>query len=329
MIIDKKEIEIPKYDYDIFLQVLEYIYTGTAIIKDDTVNHLLTCSDKYGVPDLRNACFDYLVNTLDKNSVCKILQDSKKGLLEFDTTELIKKCLIYLEEHSSEVFSSDNFLDFDEETVVTLFGSHKICIEEIEIFKTMIKWGKKRCKKRDESDLKEVLKNLVLLIKYPFIESDDLIKIVKPYSIVPLDIYIKAHEYNSSPKSFQFCEEYIYQYRSQSFIGSSLISTQASIQLIKWINEKKKKNWQLIFKASRDGFDVGSFHRICDYIGETVVVIQSKSGHIFGGYNPENWTSTNSYTSNDKTFLFKLADDKGKNFLQINTTSGKGNSSYG
>jgi hypothetical protein len=162
---DKKEVIIEKYSFDIFLQVVSYLYTGSAVIKDDNVHKILVCADKYGVSDLRNACFDFLVNTLDKNSVCKTLQESKKGLYEFDTTELVKKCINYLEEHSSDVFNTEQFLEFDFETVLSLFKSSKICIEEINIFKTMIKWGKKQCKQRDYSDLKEVLGELILQIR--------------------------------------------------------------------------------------------------------------------------------------------------------------------
>jgi len=150
-------------------------------------------------------------------------------------------------------------------------------------------------------------------------------------NLVPIKIYIKAQEYNASPKSFQFSEEISFQGRAKAFIGSSLVNSVSSLQLLKWIGNKdsKKNSWEIIYKASSDGFDTATFHTKCDYKGETVTVIQSKSGHIFGGYNPENWTISSTYTSNDKTFLFQLADDKGKNIIKVPTSTGKGSSTYG
>jgi hypothetical protein len=48
-----------------------------------------------------------------------------------------------------------------------------------------------------------------------------------------------------------------------------------------------------------------------------------------GGYNPESWTSNNTFTSNEKTFLFQLGNDKGRNLYQIPSTSGKSSYAYG
>ncbi len=115
------------------------------------------------------------------------------------------------------------------------------------------------------------------------IEPDDLIKVIKPTGLVPIDLYINAHEFISSPKSFQFSEDTQFQGRSIAFIGTTLINTQSSVQLLKWIGNKGKgRSWEIIYKASKDGFDNATFHTKCDYKGETITVIQSKSGHIFG-----------------------------------------------
>jgi hypothetical protein len=114
-------------------------------------------------------------------------------------------------------------------------------------------------------------------------DSNDLINIVKPTELVPMELYINAHEFLASPKSFQFSEDIQFQGRSIAFVGTTLITTQSSVQLLKWIGSKgKSKTWELIYKASQDGFDNGTFHSKCDFKGETITVIQSKTGHIFG-----------------------------------------------
>jgi len=50
--------------------------------------------------------------------------------------------------------------------------------------------------------------------------------------------------------------------------------------------------FQLIHRASQDGFNVKNFHKNCDNKGPTVVVIKvQNSGEIVGGYNPLEWRS--------------------------------------
>lgn len=48
----------------------------------------------------------------------------------------------------------------------------------------------------------------------------------------------------------------------------------------------------LIYRGSRDGFLSKNFHNKCDYKGETLSIIKSTKGYIFGGYTKINWDST-------------------------------------
>jgi hypothetical protein len=43
---------------------------------------------------------------------------------------------------------------------------------------------------------------------------------------------------------------------------------------------------ELAFDANRDGWNAKSFHEKLDKRGPAVVLCKSKSGGIFGGYNP-------------------------------------------
>ena len=53
-----------------------------------------------------------------------------------------------------------------------------------------------------------------------------------------------------------------------------------------------KENSQLVFlyRASKDGFKGEDFHKFCDKKGETVMMIKTTEGHIFGGYTDIDWT---------------------------------------
>jgi hypothetical protein len=61
---------------------------------------------------------------------------------------------------------------------------------------------------------------------------------------------------------------------------------------LKILNEMCKfseyKKWDLIYRASRDGFDSYSFHRKCDFIPNTLCII-STFDSIFGGFSSLCW----------------------------------------
>jgi len=67
-----------------------------------------------------------------------------------------------------------------------------------------------------------------------------------------------------------------------------------------------KKMGGVLYKASRDGDSASEFHSACDNKGPTVVIVQTTSGAIFGGYTDVSWTSSNTYVSSTTSFLFQL-----------------------
>jgi BTB/POZ domain-containing protein KCTD9 len=56
------------------------------------------------------------------------------------------------------------------------------------------------------------------------------------------------------------------------------------------------QKWNLIYRASRDGFETAKFHSNCDNITNTLIVIKSSHGNIFGGYTEQTWNFNDSYS---------------------------------
>ena len=86
------------------------------------------------------------------------------------------------------------------------------------------------------------------------------------------------------------------------FAGSTLMEDKNKTKLLSWLNSKSE--WRLIYKASRDGFRATDFHRCCDNKGETVSVIRTTGGYLFGGYTDIPWTSTAEWKASAQSFLF-------------------------
>ncbi|CAF4188122.1 unnamed protein product, partial [Rotaria sordida] len=66
------------------------------------------------------------------------------------------------------------------------------------------------------------------------------------------------------------------------------------------------QRWELIYKASRDGFGANAFHSCCNNQGPTMTIVQSNNNYLFGGYTSIPWTSDGSYKNDTTAFLFTL-----------------------
>ncbi|CAF3963093.1 unnamed protein product, partial [Rotaria magnacalcarata] len=69
---------------------------------------------------------------------------------------------------------------------------------------------------------------------------------------------------------------------------------------------KYNARWKLIYKATRDGFRATDFHYHCNDQSDTISIIQSKNGYIFGGYASLPWNSANAFIKDTKAFIFTL-----------------------
>jgi len=76
----------------------------------------------------------------------------------------------------------------------------------------------------------------------------------------------------------------------------------------------------LLFQASKDGDDVSTFHRQCDNRGPSVIIVETKSGNMFGGYTYANWSSSAGYSVSTGAFLFRLRPSK-RRYDQRNTST--------
>ena len=66
------------------------------------------------------------------------------------------------------------------------------------------------------------------------------------------------------------------------------------------------KQFELIYRATRDGFQADSFHARCDYRPSTLTIIKTTKGHVFGGYTSVAWDSTSDDKDDPHAFIFSL-----------------------
>ena len=65
--------------------------------------------------------------------------------------------------------------------------------------------------------------------------------------------------------------------------------------------------FDLLYRASRDGFNSNAFHELCDNHENTILVVKSTTGYVFGGFTTQTWNredlKQNIYKNDSKAFL--------------------------
>ena len=70
------------------------------------------------------------------------------------------------------------------------------------------------------------------------------------------------------------------------------------------------KELECVYKGSKDGWSAIDFHKCVDGKGSSLVVGLSRSGQVFGGFNPLGWRSTDDYYNSNAAFLWFAQGDK-------------------
>ena len=98
-------------------------------------------------------------------------------------------------------------------------------------------------------------------------------------------------------------------------ITSKILDTYVDIFLLKnWLNINNNFNklikTKILYRLSKDGESVDTFHKLCDNITPTLVLVETAGGRKFGGYTTCVWSQTKGSKKDGKTFLFSFDEKK-------------------
>jgi hypothetical protein len=229
------------------------------------------------------------------------------------------------------LFNSDKFTQLSAPLLEIILKRDDLNLNEIEIWENIIKWGLaqeqvlnqdvSKWNKDDFNIFKRILYKFIPLIRFYEISSEDYFNKVKPYE------KILSKELRNDITKFYMVPGYnpTYTPRHSNCLKlniDSIIINQKHIALfVNWIDRKEEKyikgfpyEFNLLYRASRDGNTTAAFHAKCDNKGATIVIANIRnSKQIVGGYNPLFWDSSSSDRSTKDSFIFSIAD---KNNLQ-------------
>jgi hypothetical protein len=92
---------------------------------------------------------------------------------------------------------------------------------------------------------------------------------------------------------------------SAETIVNSTILNSLEIQKI-YSQFSSNQTFQLLYRATRDNSSAAAFHSKCDSHFNTLTIIQSVYGYVFGGFASLSWTSCDCYKTDSSAFILSL-----------------------
>ncbi|EXX74975.1 hypothetical protein RirG_046100 [Rhizophagus irregularis DAOM 197198w] len=315
----------------IFEVLLKYIYTGILAINNNSLVDIIVAAKDFGLPKV----VEQLETHLHQN---ELAWKFPKDFISFQHDQfpnLSKYSLDWVCNHPKILFESKYFLKVKEDILIQLLKRDDLKLEEIEIWEYLIKWGIENTDYTLDDDLsrwlpldfmklESTLRNCIPHIRFFHMSPEDYIQTRTQFrNVIPEKLDDKIINYFFDSKSDHPFNEV--PLRASNYpLDSNIIKAKDAALISSWIDRKQEKpyriqeipfEFKLIYRSSREGFDVCKFHEYCDNKGSTIVIIKVRdSREIIGGYNPLGWNDTNKYNetsyllSYDKNVIYKTSN---------------------
>ncbi|RIA84232.1 hypothetical protein C1645_832588 [Glomus cerebriforme] len=315
-------------------------------VKDGLNNlKLLIITDELGLHRLYEHTRNFLISNQReflKNNTVEILNmiyynKAINNIQEF--------CLEMISFEPKSLFNSNKFIDLSAQLLEIILKRDDLNLVEIIIWDYLIKWGLakeqtllnkdvSKWNQENFNNFQRILQIFIPLIRFYEIFFEDYIKKVKPYEeILPKDLkddllkFYTISDYTPILK----CLSRFPKYHFDSIIIDHI--RDHIVLFTNWIDKKEEKSeyiniiipykFNLLYRASRDGFSPEAFHSKCDNKGANIVLIKIKdSEQIIGGYNPLGWDISNDYKSTSDSFIFSFTDRSNKNTAKVSYING-------
>ncbi|GBC01430.1 hypothetical protein RclHR1_04190014 [Rhizophagus clarus] len=284
--------------------ILKFIYCGkidvTNLLGSELLK-LLIAADDLNIQILIICTQEYLIKHWHE-----FLQQNFTKILEMihhseSFTELWNFYIDRICEEPEKLFNSDMFININANFLELLLRRDDLNLDEIIIWDCLIRWCSAQHSHISQNyDVKEWNEDNVTIMKRAI---HRFIPLIRFYDISPEDFISKVFPY----------KELI----PRSTYGSTLIERHHFNTLASWIDKKEiltynirniPYNFNLLYRASRDGNTAAAFHSKCDNKGATIVVIKisNHANQIVGGYNPLQWDSSDRFMSTRDSFIFSF-----------------------
>ncbi|EXX76731.1 BTB/POZ domain-containing protein [Rhizophagus irregularis DAOM 181602=DAOM 197198] len=337
----------PNVSPQIFKIVLRFIYCGKVDLKNlknPELLNLLVAVDELNIQTLIPCIQDYLINHQHE-----ILQQNPVEILEIvhsvhqcDTfSRLWDYFLETICDKPDILFNPDNLIKLKEPLLKFLLNRDDLMLDEIVIWDNLIKWSftqhptiqqdVNKWNNEEIAIMKSTFQDFIPLIRFYQISSEDFHSKVYPFRVLlPEDLIDNILAFHATPN--KILDNNIQPSRNPKY-NTYIVKSQHFAIFSSWIEKKSNSyynlkcipyHFNLIYRASRDGFTAEAFHENCDDIGATITIVKIKgSEQIFGGFNPFDWDLCGDYKTTKNSFIFSFMDRKNMKTAKVGYSNGR------
>ncbi|KAF6036692.1 BTBD19 [Bugula neritina] len=154
---------------DIFLAVLEFIYTNCVTLNSKNAIDILGSAIEFGLDELRKLCSQYLVDNLGINNACDVMQ----AAVTFQQDDLREKALRFIQDNTTSVFRTKGFHEMTDDAMSVVLQSDHLNIDEMEIIDAVREWATVNSVVLGKP-ISEIAKKVVEHIRLPLLSPDEL-----------------------------------------------------------------------------------------------------------------------------------------------------------
>lgn len=137
----KDVIDIPNISTAAFEEYLQFFYLDQINLTHEHIRDVLTLTEMAAVDEFTNECFKLLTDELSVETVCQSYQLA----IIYNRADLISLCEHKISTHSSEIFTSEGFLNCTPGDLYNILQSDSLDCKETDVFQACILWAKNAC----------------------------------------------------------------------------------------------------------------------------------------------------------------------------------------
>lgn len=136
------EIALPDVDAVAFKKMLQCVYGDVANITAEELSSIVTVSRQFQVEALKFLCVKFLREGVTDDNVCTLFSRGEQLLDERSFA------LKYIEDNTAKVVQRKDFESLSVDNLKKLLQSNKLTIEEVELFRAVMRWAVAECRRQ-------------------------------------------------------------------------------------------------------------------------------------------------------------------------------------
>ncbi|EXX75451.1 hypothetical protein GLOIN_2v1766005 [Rhizophagus irregularis DAOM 181602=DAOM 197198] len=321
--------EKPNISPYIFEIIIRHLYCGQLnlnVMNGPDILKLLVATEELGLDRVLSEYIqEFLIEDQNKFSQDDCIELLKIVFQHGTFTILEDYCLKTICQVPAILFGTDKILSLPAQILELLLKRDDLALDEIELWNNLVRWAhaQQPTVNKDPSKwtkdelilMEKMLLNFIPLIRFHNISSEEYYNKILPYDdllpkklrneILKSYLVTNVEQIGLLPSRFSFDVN----------VNSVLINATHLSLFTGWIDKDDEAlqiipyKFNLIFRASRDGYKASVFHEKCNNEGSIIILGKIRgTNQIVGGYKPFYWEGPGVYKYTRDSFVFFFND---------------------